>query len=300
MSIEGTSHRTLATVLVLAAASLAAPLAPLRAQEEEMPAYLADRGRGIQTSLFGTYIRKGELLFYPFYEYVRNTSDEYTPSELGALGQQEFLGTSVENEYLLFLAYGISDRLAVELEGAVYADVSLDKDPLDTSGVPDRIEESGLGEVEAQLRWRWRDESVRRPELFSFFEVVFPFQERKLLLGAQDWEAALGLGAIRGYRWGTLAGRVSVAYEAAESQVEFGEYAIEYLKKTSPRWRFVATVEGEDDEVALIGEAQWAFRRNAFFKFNTGFGLTEKAPDFAPEVGVLITFGRAGEATDFP
>ncbi len=300
MSTERPSRRSRSAIITFLALSLAAPLAPLPAEEEDLPPWLADRGRGVQTSLFGTYIRRGELLFYPFYEYVKNTSDEYTPSELGAVGQQEFLGTSVEHEYLLFLAYGISDRLAVELEGALYADVALDKDPLDMSGVPDRIEESGLGEVEAQLRWRWREESVRRPELFGFFEVVFPFQERKLLLGAQDWEAALGLGAIRGYSWGTLAARMSVAYEAAESQVELGEYAVEYLKKASARWRFVATVEGEDDEVSLVGEAQWAFRRNAFFKFNSGFGLTEKAPDFAPEIGVMITFGSGRPQVGFP
>ena len=300
MLIEQAGPRLRSALVVSLALSLAAPLAPLPAQEDELPPYLADRGRGIQTSLFGTYIRRGELLFYPFYEYVRNTGDEYTPSELGAVGQQEFLGTSVENEYLIFVAYGISDRLAVELEGAFYADVTLDKDPLDTSGVPDRIRESGLGEVEAQLRWRWRDESPSRPELFSFLEVVFPFQERKLLLGAQDWEVALGLGAIRGYRWGTLAGRMSVAWEAAESQVEFGEYAIEYLKRTSPNWRFVATVEGEDDEVSLVGEAQWAFRRNAFLKLNSGFGLTEKAPDFAPEIGVMMRFGSGRSRRGFP
>ncbi len=300
MGFERASHRVLRAVPGLAAILLAAPLTTLTAQEVDLPANLADRGRGVQTSLFGTYVREGELLVYPFYEYVRNTSDEYTPSELGAVGQQEFLGTSVEHEYLLFLAYGISDRLAVELEGAVYADVTLDKDPLDMSDVPPRIRESGLGEVEAQLRWRWREETGGRPELFSFLEVVFPFQERELLLGAQDWEAALGLGAIRGYRWGTLAGRVSLGWEAAESQVELGEYAVEYLKKTSPRWRLVATVEGEDDEVSLIGETQWAFRRNAFLKLNSGFGLTGKAPDFAPEVGVIFTFGRPRATPGFP
>lgn len=290
MPDERPVHRTLPRLAIRLALILAA-FAPLPASAQDPPPWLADRGPGVQTSLFGTYVRKGELLVYPFYEYVENTADEYTPSELGAVGQEEFLGNLVEHEYLLFLAYGISDRLAVELEGAVYAEVTLDKDPRDASGVPDRIRESGLGEVEAQLRWRWREETARRPELFSFFEVVFPFQETKLLLGAQDWEAALGLGVIRGTRWGTLAARMSLGYEAAESQVELGEYAVEYLKRTSPRWRWVATVEGEDDEISLIGEAQWFFGRHGFLKLNSGFGLTEKAPDFAPEVGVVFSFG---------
>src|SRR5262249_45193221 len=30
------------------------------------PAYLSDRGRGLPTSLFGTYVQKGEWLVYPF------------------------------------------------------------------------------------------------------------------------------------------------------------------------------------------------------------------------------------------
>ena len=292
MSIERTSHHGLpGTVLVLAATLLAAPLAPLPAQEEELPPHLADRGRGIQTSLFGTYIRKGELLFYPFYEYVENTSDEYTPSELGAVGQQEFLGTSVEHEYLLYLGYGISDRLMVELEGALYADVTLDKDPLDTSGVPDRIRESGLGEVEAQVRWRWRDESVERPELFSFFEVVFPFQERKLLLGAQDWEAALGLGAIRGYRWGTWQGASRWPTRPPRARWSLANTPSSTSRGPPPSGGLSPPSRARTTRWRLIGEAQWTFRRNAVLKLNSGFGLTDKAPDFAPEVGVIFTFG---------
>ncbi|MGE5860715.1 MAG: hypothetical protein ACM34J_09190, partial [Ignavibacteria bacterium] len=36
---------------------------------QELPEYLKDRGPGIPTSMFGTYIKKGELLLYPFFEY---------------------------------------------------------------------------------------------------------------------------------------------------------------------------------------------------------------------------------------
>jgi hypothetical protein len=49
-------------------------------------------------------------------------------------------------------------------------------------------------------------------------------------------------------------------------------------------------LEGQDDELSLIGEAQWFISRRAFFKFNCGFGLTEKAPDFAPEIGIMFSF----------
>ena len=85
-------------------------------------------------------------------------------------------------------------------------------------------------------------------------------------------------------------GRFALLYENADNQLEVGEYAIEYLKRTSPHWRFVASVEGEDDEVSFIGEAQWIISRHAMLKLNSGFGITEKAPDFAPEVGILFTF----------
>jgi hypothetical protein len=96
---------------------------------------------------------------------------------------------------------------------------------------------------------------------------------------------------VRGYGWGSLNGRVAIKYDAEDGQVEAGEYAIEYLRRTSPRWRWVAALEGEDDELSLIGEAQMTLAPGrAVLKLNCGFGVTEKAPDVAPEVGVLFTF----------
>lgn len=46
------------------------------------------------TLIFATYIRKGELRVYPFYEYVRATHDEYHGSELGFLGDTDYVGSS--------------------------------------------------------------------------------------------------------------------------------------------------------------------------------------------------------------
>ena len=252
--------------------------------------YLGDRGKGIPTSLFGTYVAKGEFLVYPFYEYTTNSDAEYKPSELGFAGEQDFFGKQTEHEALIFFGYGISDRLAFEFEAALWASSELRKAPNDPSGVPDRIEESGLGDVESQLRWVWAPETAKRPMLYSFWEIVFPLQKNKVILGTQDWETALGFGVVRGYRWGTLNGRVTIKYDAEDGQVEPGEYAIEYLRRTSPKWRWVGTLEGEDDELSLIGEAQWTLSPRAVLKLNCGFGLTKKAPDFAPEVGVIFSF----------
>src|SRR5262245_48598079 len=97
--------------------------------QSQPPPWLADRGEGIATSLFVTYVARHELLVYPFYEYTKTTAFEYKPSELGYAGGEDFLGKTVEQEYLLYLGYGITDRVAVELEVAAYAKTTFDKDP---------------------------------------------------------------------------------------------------------------------------------------------------------------------------
>lgn len=269
---------------------LAALAVPAIAQDADLPPYLADRGRGVATSLFGTYVEAGEFAVYPFYEYTKTSSFEYKPNELGFAGGEDYLGELAERESLLFLSYGFSDRLIVELEASLHTRATFDKAADDPSAVPTRVEESGFGDLDIQVRWRWREETAERPELFSFVELTPPLARSKHLIGTQDWEAAFGVGIIRGYHWGTIYGRVAMAYDGDGNQVELGEYAFEYLKRVSPRWRLVATIEGESDEVSLIGEAQWTLSRFAFAKFNCGFGLSEKAPDLAPEIGIFFHF----------
>jgi len=264
---------------------------PVVSSAEELPYYLQDRGKGVTTSLFGTYIQKGQLLVYPFYEYVKVSNEEYHGSELGFTGKKDYMGSLVEHEYLLFLAYGFTENLAIELEGAFYTEKTLEKADNDTtSGIPNQIKESGLGDIEAQVRWRLLKEKEGRPELYCNFEVAFPFQKDKVLIGVQDWEYSVGIGVVKGFTWGTLTPRISFGYEAAEDEIKFGEYAAEYLKRLNDSWRWVTTLEGEDDELSMILEAQLHINSNAFWKFNSGFGLSEKAPDFAPEIGIMFVF----------
>jgi len=285
------SEKRVCVLLMCALVSaLAAPIAHGESTSTPTPPLLEDRGEGIPTSQFGTYVEDHQLLLYAFYEYTKNDDAEYKPSELGFAGDEDFLGKQTENEALIFLSYGFTDRLAIEFEAALWSSSELQKAPDDPSAMPDRIEESGLGDVESQIRWLWTRETATHPMLYSFFEVVFPFQKDKLILGTQDWETALGFGAVRGFRWGTLNGRVAAKYDAEDGQVEMGEYAIEYLRRTSPRWRWVATLEGEDDEISLIGEAQWTISPHATLKMNCGFGVSKKAEDIAPEIGVLFSF----------
>ena len=70
---------------------------------------------------------------------------------------------------------------------------------------------------------------------------------------------------------------------------EPGEFAVEYLKRLSDRFRVYAGIEGTQDEVELITEAQVFLTPNVFLKLNNAFGLTSKAPDWAPEIGVMFT-----------
>ncbi len=258
--------------------------------QEELPDYLRDRGEGVATSMFGTYISKGELLVYPFYEYVRDGNAEYEPVEFGFGLAQEFRGELWEHEALIFLGLGITDWLAFEFEAAVYTEAQIRKSANDTSAMPAKLRESGIGDVQTQIRWRYNKETERRPEFFSYFETVYPLQKDEVLIGTSDWEFALGVGAIKGTRIGTWTIRATVAFDGEENKVEFGEYGLEYLKRWSRLFRSTLLVEGEEDEVDLILDAQFHLSPRVFIRLNTGIGLTSKAEDFAPEVGVMLSF----------
>jgi hypothetical protein len=270
------------------AAVLALAVAPV-AHAQEAFDRSRDRGPGQPTDMFGTYIRDGELLVYPFFEYYRDNDFEYKPEEMGFGVPIDFRGRYRASEGLLYLGYGLSERFAVEVEAAVIT-ASLEKSPDDFSALPPRLEESGLGDVAARARWRWARETESRPEIFGWFETGFPFQRSKALIGTRDWEFALGSGMVRGLPWGTVTFRVSFGY--ADGSFEPGEYALEYLKRVSKRLRVYGGIEGTDDEVELITEFQVFLSDNVYLKLNNAFGLTSKAPDWAPEVGIMIGFPR--------
>lgn len=284
------------SVRFLAALLLAASSATVEGQErlepeppESLPRHLRDRGTGVATSMFGTYVRRGELIVYPFFEYYRDADFEYAPAELGFGLEEDFRGRYRAKEGLLLLAYGAGEDLALELEAAVI-DAALDKAPDDPSGMPSRIEEKGLGDVEGQVRWRFRRETEDRPELFAYGEIVFPHAADKPLTGTPGWELKAGVGAVRGFGFGTMTVRAAIEYsEASTSHFDVGEYAIECLRRVSPRLRVHAGLEGTQDELSLITEAQVRLSRHAVLKLNNGFGLTSKATDWAPEVGILFT-----------
>jgi hypothetical protein len=254
----------------------------------------ADREDGIPTSLLGTYIRPNELIVYPFYEYTRHDKFEYKPADLGVRApgdQDEFLGKTVEREYLLFLAYAFNDSLALEFETALHSSLDFTRAPDDRTGTPDKLRESGLGDTEINLRWRFLKETATRAEYTFFLKTVFPLQKDKKLLGSRDWEFEPGVVVTKGYPWGTLALRAAAGWSSGERKLDLAEWAVDYVKQLNPQWRLALSLEGaQADEVSVIGELQYAIGRKAVLKMNLGIGITEKAANIAPEIGVLFRF----------
>jgi hypothetical protein len=284
-------HRLIVSAFVLPVVFTVGAASVASAQQSiEGPPYLQDRGTGVATSMFGTYVRKGELLVYPFFEAYVDKNFEYKPDEYGFPGSLDFRGRYRAKEALIWSAYGITDRLVVEFETAIIR-ATFDRAPDDTSGLPSRTVQSGLGDVEGQIRYRWRQEDVRRPEVFSYFEAVVPHHAEKFLIGTGGWELKFGTGFIRGFRWGTITTRAALeVVPSSSSPFDIGEYAVEYLKRVSPHWRVYLGVEGTQDEVSVLTEAQWHLSNHAFIRFNNGLGVTSKATDWAPEVGVVFAF----------
>ena len=283
-----TGKKTASAFALILAFGLIPSIKNLKAQE--LPRYLHDRGTGVPSSMFGTYVNQGQLLVYPYFEFYADQNYEYKPGELGYGLQTDFRGRYRASEGLLFLGYGVTSDFLIEFEAAVIG-AQLNKSANDTSAMPGEVEESGLGDVESQLRWRFLRENESRPEVFTYFETVFPLQKTRRLIGTSDWEFKLGLGAVRGFGWGTMTLRWAVDYSRAERKFEAGSYALEYLKRLSPSWRAVALIEGNQfDEVELITELQWYINGRTYLKFNNGWGLTTNATDFAPEAGLMIAF----------
>lgn len=233
--------------------------------------------------------KKAISLIYPFYEFYYDHNTEYSPSEFGYNDEEDYEGKSIGHEGLIYLAYGITDWLMIEIEAALITE-TLWKSDEDTTGMPDSLHEDGLGDVEGQLRWRYFKENEKRPELFSYFETVLPLQPDRQLIGTSDWEFKLGIGIMKGFKFGTMTARFAIEYDGEESEVAPGEYALEYLKKLSDYFVLFTMFEGEQDELEFVAELQIHFNKHIYSKIGSGFGITPKATDIAPEVGVMFVF----------
>src|SRR5262245_26948491 len=115
--------------------------------------FLADRGPGVTTSMFGTYVEHRELVLYTFYEYTLNRNQEYKPEELGFGDPHDYRARRTDHEALVFFSYGVTPDLAIEGESALWTTATQEKSPQDPSAMPSRLKESGFGDTEGQIRW---------------------------------------------------------------------------------------------------------------------------------------------------
>jgi len=256
------------------------------------PGYLKDRGPGVPTSRFGTYVEKGELLIYPLFAYTRDHNQEYQPAQYGFGIQEDLRARYRSGEGQIFIGYGLTDWLAVQLETG-FISATLEKSSNDTSLLPVRIEESGFGDIEGQLVLRLIRESDHIMEVFTFLGITATSHQNKLLIGATIWDLKPGIGITRGFSWGTLTIRSTLENNRAESKLDIGETAIEYLKRLSPSWRLFLGLEGGEgggpDEWNLISGVQWRISRQACLVLNNSVGVNSKSTDWAPEIGVMFT-----------
>jgi hypothetical protein len=250
-----------------------------------------DRGGGVPTSLASSYVRDGELLTSLAFLYNRDNEFEYDPNEFGFSAPGEFKGNYWDSSADVLVAYGLSANLALELEAAA-SRASLEKADSDLSGMPNELRESGLGHVRTRLDWRMLEETDRHPEVFSYIGALVPHDASKVLIGTPDWVGIAGAGVVRGYEWGTMTFRMGLEYDfGSASELDWGEVAVEYLKRLSPGLTVYGAVQVlEGDEYSLVGELQWHLTPAIVLKLNSGFGLTSHGMDFSPRIGVLYNF----------
>jgi hypothetical protein len=261
------------------------------AQVSAGPRHSRDRGLGVPASVFATYIARGQLIVFPFFAYSRDKNREYNPAKLGYGLSQDFRGRFRSTEARLFLGYGLTDRLAVEFE-AGFTRARLDKAPSDGSTMPASLEESGFADLEGQLRYRVAPETDRRPEIFSYLEITAPSQRRKVLIGDGIWDLRPGIGVVRGFGWGTMTTRVTVEYNHDDKSWDLGEFSIEYLRRLSSALRLNLAIEGGEtgapDEWDLVSGVQWRLGDLLFLKLDNAIGLSSKATDWAPQIGIML------------
>jgi hypothetical protein len=280
---------------LLGLALMICPAGRAGAQDAALPSYLRDRGTGIPASVFGTYLEPHQLLIYPFFAYSKDDNREYQPAKLGFGLNADFQGRFRSSEGLIFIGYGLSSKVALEFEAA-YITAHLDKDPTDPSSMPARISEKGIADVEAQIRYRPLTETAHRPEIYTFLELTPATNRDKVLISEPDWDVKPGFGVVKGFPFGTLQLKFTGEWNREAGNPDLGEVAIEYLKRVSPALRFNLAIEGGEtgapDEFELIGGLRWEISKHAWLKLDNSIGLSPKATDWGPQVGVQFTLPR--------
>jgi hypothetical protein len=251
-----------------------------------------DRGSGIRTSMVETYVEPGQLLVYPFAAYSWDHNFEYQPTMFGFPREQDFRGHYKTTEAAIFLAYGVTDWLAVELEGSQITS-TFEKAPADSFGTPARIRETGFSDISGQIRMRLGQERGRRPEFFASVEVLPPMHGRQVLIGDRQWDVKGEIGAAKAYRWGTMTFRTTIEYNRGDTHWDLGETSLEYLRQVSRRGRVLVAIEGGEggapDDWVFVTAGRWRIARGLDLKFANGLGMFSKSNDWESQIGLLLT-----------
>lgn len=267
------------------------PLGTAQPQAPPLPSYLRDRGEGISTSMAGVYITRGQVLIHPFYQYTRDHDLEYQPREFGAGANVDFRGRLRGHAAQLFLAYGATDWLALELEGG-YSHEEFRKPAADTFATPATLKESGFADLEGQIRLRALRETRKRPEIFGFVELTARLHPSKFLIGSPYWDVRPGIGLTKGFAFGTLTARVIAEWNHEEKHGDLGEVTAGYLKRVSSAGLFYLGIEGGEtgsmDEWELVPSVQWRLSKSVVLRVESPVGISPKATDWSPQVGVMV------------
>jgi hypothetical protein len=261
-----------------------------------VPAHLlsaqGDRGTGIRTSMIETYVEPHQVLIYPFAAYTWDHDFEYQPNIFGFPSDDDYRGPFKSTEAALFLAYGVTDWLAVELEGSLIT-ADFEKSPADTFGTSATLHESGLADIAGSLRMRFVRERGSRPEFFGSVEVLPPQQANQFLIGDAAWDVKTEIGAVRQYHWGTMTFRTTVEYNRGDKHWDLGETSLEYLRRLSPAWRMLLGIEGGEggalDDYGFVAAAHWRIAGAVDLKFVNTVGFMQKSTDWEAQVGLMWT-----------
>jgi hypothetical protein len=265
----------------------------LPGQDVPEPAWYRDRGRGIASSLAALDVEKGRLLVHPFFEYVRDHNREYTPQDFGVGPDINYRAQSRRKAAEIYLGYGVTDWLALEFEGA-YVHETFRKAPEDSFATPARLTEKGVADLEAQVRIRALRERPGRPEILTFFELTARTHPENFLIGDPDWDIRPGVALSKGFGFGSLTGRVNAEYNHAEKHFDLGEVAVGYQRGLTAKWRLYLGIEGGEggsmDEWELLPALRWAPLPGLQLRLESSIGISSKAPDWSPQVGVVFAF----------
>ena len=176
--------------------------------------------------------------------------------------RRQYATALTQQDVLLFLAYGLSDRLTTQINDSLWQRQSL-------TPTPRRQDRESLQPV-FSLHWRGDHfEAPQRADLMGYLATVVPAEQLPLAADCDDCEFTMAMGMIWGYRWSTLSGRLS----GESGSHELGRapnYGFSFMHRASPKWRYLLAVGRDDEAVDLLGSAQWRIRPDAYVSFTAG------------------------------